>query len=90
MTMLQLRINKLHIIHNTPCLVRVLVDVDQVVAPLVAVESRGAPPIIIIIIIIIIINVIIMDCGGLQSASPPPALDTVILAARHLWSQPAA
>ena len=64
-----------------------LVNVDQVVAPLVAVESRGAPP---IIIIIIIINVIIMDCGGLQSASPPPALDTVILAARHLWSQPAA
>ena len=89
MTMLQLRINKLHIIHNTPCLVRVLVDVDQVVAPLVAVESRGAPPIIIIIIIIIIINVI-MDRGGLQSASPPPALDTVILAASHLWSQPAA
>ena len=87
MTMLQLRISKLHIIHNTPGLVRVLVDVDQVVAPLVAVESRGAPP---IIIIIIIINVIIMDCGGLQSASPPPALDTVILAARHLGSQPAA
>ena len=84
MTMLQLRINKLHIIHNTPCLARVLVDVDQVVAPLVAVESRGAPS-----IIIIIYNVII-DRGGLQSASPPPALDTVILAARHLWSQPAA
>ena len=59
-------------------------DVDQVVAPLVAVESRGAPS-----IIIIIYNVI-MDHGCLQSASPPPALDTVILAARHLWSQPAA
>ena len=60
MTMLQLRINKLHIIQYTPCL-DVSLNVDQVVASLVAVESRGAPS---IIIIVIIINVIIMDCGG--------------------------